>query len=295
MDQGRPKRPRRRLQLELLPTLASHTPSQIAVVRVQALEQQLDQGQIDETLAVLGEYAAYLGEHYPLLDRLVGRIVETTLLGRSNADLVQQYARNIFYVLRLESDLNSTGAILSTSDEARLREAFRANLPRAFNNAVEASEVASRMLDALNKEALEALWQEGARRTLERGREWFFDSWVRPEMVDYFLRQAYGHDERQVPKPDEDDLVWAFSGLARLISADEADSVRAQIAYRSVLPRLFVRRWPEAAELLVEEVETDNLIAQREHFAEIKAEIERLRAQRIAPREREAGDGWDES
>lgn len=278
------EQPIRSVSSDLYAGLTGSQPDAESQALLRQLQQEIAAGDLRESLLTLASHRSDIGKGHRLLEELVDSVVAASLGADSGEELpIDDHARRLFYILRVEDDLASAAASWQldsqtmTIEDVQLQARVALRRLLADEQAADRLEKAARQL--IPRALLELIWHEAARRTIERGGNFFKERWLKPDGLDYFLDLAYG-SLKEAPRLNEDDLVFAFAGFPNLVAADsDCELLRSRVGAEAVLPRLFHRAWPQAAETIVSELENDPTLASGSRELIAKG-LRRLRGER---------------
>lgn len=243
------------------PNLAEKEPDAESKALLRSYLDDLSQGDLKAALATLASHRQELGKGLPLLEQLYQATVAAAL-GGGNDDLpIQDYARRMFYLLRLDDELRAEGESVVSLSEADVREGAGEALQGLLESEAEPEQLEQQAKRLLQRSLLELLWRAAAKETMSRGGSFFYERWLKPEGVDFFLENAYG-SLSALPRIGEEELVKAFSGFPHLVAQDaDCEALRGKVAHEAVLPRLLYYNWPDGARVMIEEIDADPALA----------------------------------
>jgi hypothetical protein len=255
------EQPVREALSDAYPSLTEEDPDADSRALFRSYLDDLAEGDLRSALATLAAHRDELGKGLPLLEQLYQATVAAAL-GGANDDLpIQDYARRMFYLLRIDDQLRPAGQTVVSISEADVREGAGEALRGLLDTEANPDQLEHQAKRLLQRSLLELLWREAAKETIGRGGSFFHDRWLKPEGIDFFLESAYGA-LTELPRIGEDELVRAFSGFPHLVAQDaDCEGLRGKVAHEAVLPRLIHHSWPEGARVMIEEIDADPALA----------------------------------
>jgi hypothetical protein len=253
---------------DLYASLTSDEADVESLALLNGLLRLVEDGDMRQPLLTLNTHRKEIGRGHRLLESLVDAVVNASLGGDQGELPILDHTRRLFYVLRVEDDLHkpidgwqSGSHQLSSVTQEDVHLQARVALRRLLDEEIDTAKLEAAAKQLISRGLLELIWREAARRTVGRGGTFFRERWLVPDGVDFFLEQTYD-GLKNLPRLDEDQLVFAFAGFPHLIAEDrDCEQLRSRIGVEAVLPRLIHRSWPEAAQLMIDEITRDPTLA----------------------------------